>query len=134
MNTLVSLETVRGRLALIWFGGWAGGFVMLVGQSVGGVFGDPLEKTWAWAIPNIAPTLSLMISVFAAYAVIPSDEVDRMQVRTTFFKLAFGLSIFYLINVVVVIVAAPFTSDTAGAGTLRPVDVLHTSNFWLGPL
>src|SRR3712207_5453722 len=110
MKLMVSLESVRARLALIWFSGCGIVFVMLVGQSLGGLFGDQLEKAWGWAIPNIAPTLSLMISVFAAYALIPSDEVDKMKVRQTFSRLASGLSVFYLINVAIVIIAAPFTA------------------------
>ena len=76
-------------------------FLLLVAQSLGGLFGNQLEKAWAWAIPNIAPTLSLMVSVFAAYALVATAEEDRYRVLT-FFRLSYGLSIFYILNVVVV--------------------------------
>ena len=129
---LVPLETARGRLAVVWFGGSAIFFIVLVLQSLGGVFGNQLDKAWAWALPNIAPTLSLMVSVFAAYALMTQSEEDKMKVRRTFLRLAFGLSIFYMANLVLVVSIAPFTAGN-GIG-VHPVDVMHVSNFWLGPL
>lgn len=131
---MIALEKVRSQLATIWFGGSAVIFMLLVVQSLGGMFGDQLEKAWAWAIPNIAPTLSLMISVFAAYALMPEAEEDKHKVRRVFFRLSTALSSFYILNVVAVIVAAPFAASRAGGTMADPVDVMHTSNFWLGPL
>lgn len=131
---MISLEVVRARLAAVWFIGSALVFLLLVVQSLGGLFGDQLDKVWAWAIPNIAPTLSLMVSVFTAYALIADAEEDRYKVRRTFFNLSFGLSIFYVLNVLVVIGAAPFRVQSGPGLGAHPVDVMHTSNFWLGPL
>ena len=131
---MIGLEAVRARLAAVWFIGSGIVFLLLVAQSLGGMFGNQLEKAWAWAIPNIAPTLSLMISVFAAYALMASADEDKYTVRKTFFNLAFGLSAFYILNLVAVIVAAPFTATAASGSGAGPVDVMHTSNFWLGPL
>jgi len=70
--------------------------------------------------------------IFAAYALIPRSEVDSFTVRKTFFWIAFGLSIFYFIILVAVVAAAPF-SAASRAGT-HPIDVMHRSNFFLGPL
>jgi hypothetical protein len=129
--TTIALESVRARLALIWFSGSGVFFLLLVAQSLGGLYGDQEEKAWAWAFPNIIPTLSLMLSVFAAYALIPRSEVDSFTVRTTFFWIAFGLSLFYFVILVAVVAAAPFSAARAGT---YPVDVMHRSNFFLGPL
>jgi hypothetical protein len=128
---MIMLEVARARLATVWFLGSAVVFLLLVAQSLGGMFGSQLDEAWAWAIPNIAPTLSLMISVFAAYALVATAEEDKYRVRKTFFSLAYGLSIFYILNLIVVIAAAPFSAATANGSA---IDVLHTSNFWLGPL
>src|SRR5712691_4360622 len=134
MRNVISLETARGRLTVVWFGGSGLVFILLVAQSLGGLFGNQLEKAWAWALPTMAPTLSLMISVFASYALLPQAEEDAYVVRGGFFKIAISLSMFYLANVLIAIATAPFTVANmmaAGAGT---TDVLHVSNFWLGPL
>ena len=132
---MIMLEVARARLATVWFVGSGVVFLLLVAQSLGGMFGSQLEKAWAWAIPNIAPTLSIMVSVFAAYALVAVAEEDKYRVRKTFFNLAYGLSIFYILNLIVVIAAAPFAATANGAAAVaHPVDVLHTSNFWLGPL
>ncbi len=134
MAPMISLEEVRWRLAKVWFGGSAVLFLILVGQSLGGLFGAGIDKVWAWAIPNIAPTLSLMISVFAAYALLPEAAEDRYLARGAFFKLAYYLSIFYIFNVFIVIVAAPFSVAPSGSIATHPIDVLHLSNLFLGPL
>ena len=134
MNSTAKLETVRGRLAAVWFGGSAIFFLLLVAQSLGGTFGERLDKAWAWAIPNIAPTLSLMLSVFAAYALVPEAEVDKMIVRKNFYLIALWLSVFYLLNLIIVVIAAPFSVASGGGAAQQPVDVMHTANFWLGPL
>ena len=130
---MIPLETARSRLATVWFGSSAVLFIILVGQSLGGLFGDQMEKAWAWALPNIAPTLSLMISVFAAYALVADADVDKQRVRVVFFRLSFALSIFYVLNLIIVIVAAPLAVYHGGVAS-HPVDVLHAANFWLGPL
>jgi hypothetical protein len=74
-----------------------------------------------------------MVSVFAAYALIQDAEEDKFIARKSFFNLAFGLSLFYLVNLLIVIAAAPFAVSATGIGA-HPVDILHISNFWLGPL
>jgi hypothetical protein len=135
MRATVALETARARLAVVWFGGAGVIFLVLVFQSLGGLFVGDLDKAWAWAIPNMAPTLSLMISVFASYALMPVAEEDKYVVRRTFLNISFYLSIFYICNVFIVIVAAPFTiSNISTTASANPIDVLHVSNFWLGPI
>jgi hypothetical protein len=131
MTKTIKLERARAWLAAVWFIGSAVVFALLVAQSLNGLYLDQLEKAWAWALPNIAPTLSLMVSVFAAYALIAAAEEDKYEVRKTFLTLSLGLSIFYILNLLVVIGSAPFSANKLGT---NPVDVMHTSNFWLGPL
>jgi hypothetical protein len=107
--------------------------MILVIQSLRNLFGEQVDKAWAWAIPNIAPTLSLMVSVFAAHALIPQAEVDKLIARRSFYNLSYWLSVFYLLNILIVVCSAPFAVSEHGIGS-HPVDVLHISNFWLGPL
>jgi hypothetical protein len=130
---MTPLESARGWLAAIWFGGGAVFILILIGQSLGGMFGEEMNKVWAWAIPNILPTLSLMLSVFAAYALMSQADVDQMKVRTTFYRIALGVSVFYLVVLVMVVVMAPFTAASGKIGKL-PIDIMHQSNFFLGPI
>jgi 4-amino-4-deoxy-L-arabinose transferase-like glycosyltransferase len=135
MREPIALEKARSRLAMVWFGGSGLVFLVLVIQSLGGVFVGDLDKAWAWALPNMAPTLSLMVSVFASYALMPAAEEDKYVVRRTFLNISLALSIFYIINVLIVIGSAPFAkSNISSLTTTNPTDVLHVSNFWLGPL
>ncbi len=133
MAEVIELEKVRWKLVSIWFGGSAILFMILVLQSLRNLFGDQLDKAWAWIIPNIAPTLSLMISVLATHALVPQAEVDKLVARRSFYTLSCWLSLFYLFNILIVVCSAPFAVSEHGIGT-HPVDVLHISNFWLGPL
>ncbi len=75
-----------------------------------------------------------MLSVLAAYALVPKAEVDNMTVRANFYTIAFWLSVFYLLNPIIVVIAAPFSVTSGGGAAQQPVDVMHTANFWLGPL
>jgi hypothetical protein len=132
---LSPLETVRWRLAAIWFGASAVIFLILIGQSLGGVYGDELQRAWGWALPNIVPTLALMVSVFAADALKPYSE--GTAVRKNFYLLASGLSVFYLAVFLLSLLAQPlleYLSPQPHGGVSARVQLLETSNIWLGPL
>jgi hypothetical protein len=131
----VPLDTVRWRLALLWFALCGVVVLLLIAQSLGGVFGDQLQRVWGWALPNFLPTLALMVSVFATEALRPSESAG-MQVRRNFYLLAMGLSAFYLVLLLVAILVQPllaFFNGGVGGVSVR-IELLETSNFWLGPL
>jgi hypothetical protein len=131
---LIPLETARWRLAVVWFS--ASGLVLLlmVGQSLGGVYGDKLQSAWAWALPNFIPTLALMVSVFAADAFRPYDETRGLKVREPFFNLSFGLSLFYLALLLLTILVQPIVLTVRTDAKLSSFDILEMSNLWLGPM
>lgn len=129
------LETARWRLAAIWFP--AGGliFLILIVQTIGGVFGSDPQRAFSWALPNFLPTLALMISVFAADALKPAEGQARF-VRRPFCNLAFWLSVFYLLVVLISLFGPTFSPQVAGAPdpTAARFDFMETSNVWLAPL
>ena len=133
---LVSLDSVRWRLALIWFPLSGIIFLLLIGQSIGGVYGNELQRVWGWALPNFLPTLALMVSVFAADALRSQTEVT-IVVRRNFYILSTALSVFYLIILLVSILIQPalqlLSAKGEGGITVR-IELLETSNIWLGPL
>jgi hypothetical protein len=129
---MISLERARWRLAIIWFPGCALLFVLLVLQSMGGAYGSELQRVWGWALPNFLPTLALMVSVFAADALKPS--AGGLIVRRHVLNLSVGLSLFYLFMLLLTIFAQPLIMTYSGNTAIERVEMLETSNLWLGPV
>ncbi len=128
---MICLEKARWRLAATWFPAAALLLLLLVGQSIMGVYGGSLQRVWSWALPNFLPTLALMVSVFAAEALNPNDS-GTVFVRRNFCTLSLGLSVFYLVLLLLTILIPPLLPATDG-----PVDrikILENSNLWLGPV
>lgn len=119
------LSAARNRLAALWLIAAAMLFLLLIAQSLLGHFEDKSQKVWSWALPTIMPTLTLMISALGADALKPDEP--QLSVRRGFFHLAFLTSIFYLFLVTACLLVEPLTP-------LNLLDLLQTSNLWLGPL
>lgn len=134
-SLMLALETARWRLATIWFSGSALIVIVLILQSLFDVYGGHVQEVWGWALPNFAPTLSLMMGVFAASALAQDAPTDTMEVRAPFYRLAAGLSVFHLLCMLLVIGVQPLLpARTVGDG---PPDIMRgfvVSNLFLGPL
>lgn len=131
----IPIEVARWRLALIWFPFSALIFLLLIAQSIGGVFGADLQRVWGWAMPNFLPTISLMLTVFGADAMRPASD-SAVVVRKGFFVLSCSMSVFYLLIFLLTILVQPSlqlfgNGDDAVVAKLK---LLETSNIWLGPL
>ena len=133
MVKMVPLERVRWQLGTTWFIGAGFLFAVLIVQSLAGVYEDSVQAVWGWLLPNIVPTLSLMIGVFAGAALSDHAQTDTMRVRAPFTRLAVGLSIFHLLAVAATIAAFPFLGQISGPDA-RAMSLFETSNLWLGPL
>lgn len=121
---LVALDKVRLRLGLIWMGG--GGLILVIValQSLLGYFGDKQQEAWAWLLPCILPTLGMIAAALGLTALDP--VYSGFVVRKSYFQLAFWLSAFYLALVLLTIVIQPATGES-------PIELMRTSNLWLGP-
>ncbi|MGV6851924.1 MAG: hypothetical protein ACWA5R_07075 [bacterium] len=130
----IRLEKARWHLATTWFP--AGGiiFLLLIAQSLGGAYGDQVQRAWGWALPNFLPTLALMVSVFTSDALKPTTDKVTF-VRKNFYYLALGLSIFYVITILMSLLVQPFLNpgNTSDLITAR-LELLEMSNIWLAPL
>ncbi|MGH8078327.1 MAG: hypothetical protein ACREPE_13510, partial [Lysobacter sp.] len=100
------------------------------GQSLVGHYEPRSEDAWAWFLPTVMPTLSLIVAVLAAdYRVEPTaDEKPMATVDRRMLRLAVGLSSIYLLLVALSILIQPFLSTTA------PLVLMQRSNLWLGPM
>jgi hypothetical protein len=119
----VTLEDARSRLSVVWFAGSGAVFFLLMVQSLFGKYGADTQQVWAWYIPCVVPTLSLMVSVLGAGAL---GSGERRYLRHQFFSLTWWLSLSYIL-VLFLTVSAASLRDPA-------VDVLVLSSAWLGPL
>ena len=134
---LISLDSARWKLALIWFPACGLVFLILIGQSIGQVYGDELQRVWSWALPNFLPTLALMVSVFAADALRPYESTAAAFVRKSFYLLSAWLSGFYLFVFLLSFLVQPFLQLIRGGTAVdaaERIELLETSNYWLGPL
>lgn len=125
MSTRIPSNAARRRLATVWFSGAGFLFMVLMLQSMLGSYGAGAEEAWNWFLPNVVPTLTLIVGVLVSDALGRSEaggEVDRF-----IFRLAFGLSIGYLLVLSLPVFAAPFSE-------LPPLKLLKSSQLWIVPL
>jgi hypothetical protein len=121
---LVALDHVRGRMATVWLAGASLVLIIVVMQSLLGKFGDRTQEAWGWLLPNIMPTLSMIVTVLGYSALDP--EYSAGVVRKSFFRTALYLSALYLALVLLTILIHPFSD-------VPPVDLMNQSSLWLGP-
>jgi hypothetical protein len=129
---LVPLDNVRNRLAWIWIIGFGLIVTIMVIQSLLNVYkspdGDLTQEAWSWLLPTLLPSVGLIITVLTYTALDPL--MTGSVVRRSFVPIAIGVSIFYLLLVLLTILAQPFASHTPK----EAVAAMHTSNLWLGPI
>jgi hypothetical protein len=130
---MIPVETARWRLATLWFSTCAVIMLFLIAQSFGGAFEGDEQRLWGWALPNFLPTIALMLSVFAADALVPS--AGSTYVRSNFSNLALWLSAFYLGVLLLAILAPPLASYFRDPPqTIDRMVFLENANLFLGPV
>lgn len=122
---MISTRTCKKRLGILWFIGFLILLIVLVIQSLFGKYGAKVEEAWAWFLPTVTPTLSLIIGVLVLDAA-AARGTDK-EIEPFIFRLAFGLSAVYLALVALTVLFQPFSS-------LSALDLMRRSNLWLLPL
>ncbi len=152
---MVPLGKVRTRLTTVWLFFAAGIFTIVLVQSVNHRYGggpvtvdgavpltapadnskqddgiqvDHTVDVWKWLLPNLLPTLTMMVSALAASAFIQNDGVT---IRRDFYHSAMGLSVFYLATIAGLLLAQPIANHDSATDQLNS---LRTSNIATGPL
>lgn len=117
----LTMQTARKRLAVVWFVGGGVSFVVLLFVSF---FADTLDLAglWDWFLPAIVPNLSLIIGVLVLAHRQPG-AADH-AVDDFLFRLAFGLSLLYVLLLLLPLVFFPLT------GKSLP-DLIDISRLWL---
>jgi hypothetical protein len=125
----MTMRSSMWRLVMIWLLGSGIVFLILVGQSLVGYYEPRTEDAWAWFLPTVMPTLSLILgSLIAEYRGREGDPGPPGPVDGRLFWLGAGLSVFYLLLVNLAVLIQPLLSQVA------PLELMQRSNLWLGPL
>ena len=117
----LTMQAARKRLAVVWFVGGGVSFLVLLFISF---FAGTLDLIglWDWFLPAIVPNLSLIVGVLVFTHRQPG-AVD-LPVDSFLYRLAFGLSLLYVLLLLLPLVFFPLT------GKPLPV-LLDTSRLWL---
>ena len=121
---LMSLDAVRARLSAVWLGGASLILILVVLQSLLGKYQTKTQEAWGWLLPILMPTLGMIVSVLGYTALEP--RASSFVVRKVFVRIAVWLSIFYQLLILLTLLVQPFVGTD-------PIDLMHTSNLWLGP-
>lgn len=121
----VSMTGSKKRLATIWFIGGGLLFLLLLMQTIFGRYGDRAREAWAWLLPTIVPTLS-MITAGVVVSGPLGKSLETKTVDQFAFRLSLVLSICYIITVSLTILLSPFSEFPS-------LELMKLSNLWLGP-
>jgi hypothetical protein len=121
----ISLDTARVRLAAVWFIGTGLVLCLVILQSIMNRFGSRTQEAWEWLLPTIMPTLGMILSGLVCTAFDPLSS--GVFVRRSFYQVAVWLSAFYQALILLTILLQPFSD-------IDPIDLMHRSNLWLGPI
>jgi|ERR1017187_2903081 hypothetical protein len=118
------MKKYQQTLAIIWLIGSAATATILFFQMQSGHFAGKEKEVWSWFLPNVMPTLLLIIGVLVASAIKPT--INPANPDSFLFKVTAGVSVFYLF-LVFATVAFQFTGTPA-------LDLMRNANFLLGPM
>jgi hypothetical protein len=93
-------------------------------QTITGKYGEQTQRAWAWFMPIVVPTLSVILSAIAYGATAP---VADQTVEARAYRLTWWMSAFYLLVVLATLLLQPLSNP-------RPLEFMGTANLWLGPL
>lgn len=117
----LTMHTARKQLALLWFVGAGVCFIVLLLISFFSRTAN-LTDLWDWFLPATIPNLSLILGVLVythRQQILPEMHVDIFL-----FRLAFGLSMLYLLLLLLPLLSFPLTGKTLP-------ELLDISRLWL---
>src|ERR1019366_9105817 len=114
---LQPVDSVRTRLSVVWFSGALVILLLVAVQTLNGRYGDHTQEVWTWLLPNLMPTLGTILAGIVATAMDPHRS--RSVVRSDFYRLSLGISLFYLALVLLTILIAPTGAGVTAKGAVE---------------
>jgi hypothetical protein len=121
----ITFSKGQQSVAILWFCGGGLAMLILIAQSIVGTWGTWVTDAWSWLLPTILPTLTLIISTVAVEAT--QHRMSRTEVNAFAYYLCLGLSAFYLLCVVTILITVNFVQ-------IKPLELMKVSSLWLAPL
>ncbi len=121
----ISFSKGQQRIAILWFCGGGLAMIILIAQSIAGTWGTWVSDAWSWLLPTILPTLTLIVTTVVVEST--QQRTSRTEVNSFAYYLCLGLSAFYLICVVTILIAVNFVQT-------KPLELMKMSSLWLAPL
>lgn len=122
MSNRVTVSTAQIKLAVVWLFGAGVIFLLMLAQTVGGKYGNQSQRAWAWFLPTVVPTLSLILGAIVYAARDPKTE--GQTVDKSVYRIAYGLSAFYLAAVLSTLLLQPLSG-------MQPLEFITGANVWL---
>jgi hypothetical protein len=127
---MIKVLICKKRLLILWLSIAGLLAIILIAQSFGGAFADGVvdhtEEAWRWFLPNVLPTLSLMIGVVMKDLI---ETKEKEQLIDPFvYHLSFGLSITYLLMLMASILLSPMFPNS------DPLELMKQSSLWLNAM
>jgi hypothetical protein len=108
------------KLAILWLIGSGVPLSFMLILSLENFWGGKDQEAWGWLLPAVIPILTLIVGSVAT----AGEQNKNKEVPKLTYRIAFGLSIFYLFAVIFALGVSPFHADH-----LEP---LHKSSWILG--
>lgn len=121
----ISMTQARKKLATLWFIGGGIVFAVLFIQTITGFYEPKTNDVWNWMLPNVMPTLSLVVAVLAADSMGKTARITKID--AFMYRLALALSGVYLMVIAVILLIGRWSAQP-------PLELMAGSNIWLGPV
>ena len=125
----MTYKTCQNWLASVWVSFFLLQVALLLLRSIAGADNDESRKLtsdmWSWYIPMVMPTLSLIVAALYAAGPASASAQETPVVRVIILVV---LSLAYLLSLSALIVLPP----SFGTSPKDHLDLLHSSNYWLG--
>jgi hypothetical protein len=120
----MNMKKAKNILMLIWLVLSGFMFIILFIQTIGGSkYGNMVNEVWAWFLPLLMPSLTLIVSSVVAEAT--GLVQQKTRVNSTIFIMALSLSSLYLLSLLVIVLLT-FVD--------QPIALMQRSSIALGPL
>ncbi len=114
------------RIAILWFTLSALLFITVFALGMSNLYKEDSKQLWDWLLPNIIPTLSLIIGVFVAE--VSNEQRKNKEINKFYFRLTFYMSLFYLLILLTLLLIDPFQIH------LRTTERIENTDTFLIPL
>lgn len=123
MNGEILYQTAQKRLMILWVLCCCALLLLWFTLTFTGRFDNIINDAWGWLLPNILPTLSLILGVYFYQVNNPSEKrtIDKM-----FFLLSFYISLFYFLVLFAIILSY--------RSSMSLIEYYRSFNVILGPL